>query len=222
VGFVADTGPGVIRVAMVDDHALVAMAVRGLVESDPSLEFVGHAETVAELFQRVGPADLVILDLRLRDGSEPAANVERLRRWGARVLVLTSGEDPYLIREVSRTDVLGIVRKSAPPAAMLAAISAAAAGDSIATTEWAAALDSDPSIESAPLTDREREVLTLYASGLGAKQVATRLGISENTIDDHLRRIRAVYHSVHRPANTKVELYQRGVEDGFLPGPTSG
>src|SRR5690606_38680908 len=189
----------------VDDHALVAMAVRSLVADAPGLEFVGHAESVAELFQHVGPADLVLLDLRLRDGSTPAANVERIRRWGAAVLVLTSGEDPYLIREVSRTEVLGIVRKSAPPAALLDAIVAAAAGDSIATTEWAAALDSDPAIAGAALTDREREVLTLYASGLGAKQVATRLGISENTIDDHLRRIRAAYQAVERPANTKVE-----------------
>ena len=207
---------------MVDDHALMAMAVRSLIDGATGFDFVGHAETVAELFQQVGPADLVLLDLRLRDGSAPAGNVERIRRWGAAVLVLTSGEDPYLIREVSRTDVLGTVRKSAPPAALLAAITAAAAGDSIATTEWAAALDSDPAIASAPLTEREREVLTLYASGLGAKQVATELGISENTIDDHLRRIRAAYQSVQRPAYTKVELYQRGVEDGFLPGPASG
>ena len=215
-------GAAQVRVAMVDDHAVIAMAVRGLVESEPALAFVGHAETVSELFRKVGPADLVILDLRLRDGSEAVRNVERIRAWGAQVVVLTSGEDPYLIREVSRADVLGIVRKSAPPATILGAIAAAARGDSIATAEWAAALDTDPDIGSAPLTAREREVLALYASGLGAKQVASRLGLSENTIDDHLRRIRAVYHAIHRPANTKVELYQRGVEDGFLPGPTAG
>lgn len=198
------------------------MAVRGLVESDPELEFVGYAESVSDLFRKVGPADLVILDLRLRDGSEAVQNVARIRGWGAQVIILTSGEDPYLVREVSRADVLGVVRKSAPPATILAAIAAAARGESIATAEWAAALDTDPEIESAPLTAREREVLALYASGLGAKQVASRLGVSENTIDDHLRRIRAVYHSIQRPANTKVELYQRSVEDGFLPGPTAG
>jgi DNA-binding CsgD family transcriptional regulator len=50
--------------------------------------------------------------------------------------------------------------------------------------------------------------------------VARRLHISENTVDDHLRRIRTVYSQLCRPANTKVELYQRGMEDGILPYPT--
>ena len=59
----------------------------------------------------------------------------------------------------------------------------------------------------------------MYASGLGARDVATRLFISENTVNDHLRRIRSVYHQLGRPAATKVELYQRGLEDGYVPVP---
>jgi DNA-binding CsgD family transcriptional regulator len=91
----------------------------------------------------------------------------------------------------------------------------------VPTTEWAVAVDSDPALRSAPLTAREREVLALYATGLGAKSVARQLNVSENTIADHIRRIRTVYAQLARPANTKVELYQRGLEDGFLPPPTS-
>lgn len=210
-----------VTIAIVDDHDVVSLAVGTLIGSRPSLDFVGHAHTAAGLLEAGIRADLVVLDLNLRDGSEPPDNVELLRSHGAQVLVLTSGENPYLVRAVSRSGVLGIVRKSAPPDEIVAAIETASTGRTIATTEWAAALDSDPLLASAPLTDREREVLTLYASGLAAKSVARRLGVSENTIDDHLRRIRLVYAQLARPANTKVELYQRGIQDGYVPLPTN-
>lgn len=209
------------RVAIVDDHELVAIAVGGLIGEHHSLAYVGHATTVEGLLAANVAADLVVLDLHLRDDSQPSDNVERLRAWGAEVIVLTSGENPYLIREVSRTDVLGIIRKSGPPDEIIEAIAVAATGRPIVTTEWAAAIDSDPELRAAPLTLREREVLALYASGLGAKAVAWQLGVSENTIDDHIRRIRAVYAQLHRPANTKVDLYRRGMEDGYLPFPSA-
>lgn len=207
------------RVAVVDDHELVALALGDRIAAHDGLEFVGHSETVGDLL-RSRPADLVVLDLNLRDGSQPRENVGRIRAWGAQVLILTSGENPYLTREASRADVLGVVRKSAPSDRILDAIAAAARGEPIVTPEWAVALESDPELRAAPLTDREREVLALYALGLGAKAVAARLYVSESTVVDHIRRIRAVYAQLRRPANTKVELYQRGLEDGILPFPS--
>ncbi|MBB3044260.1 LuxR C-terminal-related transcriptional regulator [Nocardioides soli] len=212
--------PEPIQVAIVDDHELVSLAVGGLIHDHEALEFAGHAASVPQFIAAGIRARLVVLDLNLRDGSQPSENVERLRDRGTDVLVLTSGENPFLIREVSRSGVLGIVRKSAAPEDIIGAIAAAAAGQPIVTTEWAAALDSDPELGSAPLTDREREVLALYASGLPAKSVARRLSVTENTIDDHIRRIRTVYAQLSRPANTKVDLYRRGMEDGILPYPT--
>lgn len=207
------------RIAIVDDHELVALALQSLLAGDPDLAFDRHALTVSSLVTRPREADVVILDLSLRDGSDPAANVELLRRWGAQVLVLTSAENPYLVREASRTEALGILRKSAPREVLLAAIRSAVAGEHVPSTEWASAIDSDPLVRAAPLTAREREVLALYASGMGAREVATALFVSENTVNDHLRRIRTVYHRLGRPATTKVELYQRGIEDGFVPAP---
>jgi len=208
-------------VAVVDDHELVAMAIAGLIADQPELEFARHAPSVAAL---IGPrldADVVILDLSLRDGTTPEQNVRALQDWGARVLVLTSAENPYLVREASRTGALGIVRKSAPRDVIVDAIIAAARGEHVPSTEWASALDTDPLLQAAPLTAREREVLSCYASGMGAREVAAALFVSENTVNDHLRRIRAVYHQMGRPAGTKVELYQRGIEDGFVPSPVS-
>lgn len=210
------------RVAIVDDHELVGLAVRGLIEPAADLEFARHERTVAEMVGPMRDADLVLLDLSLRDDSSPHENVAALRTWGAHVLVLTSAENPFLIREASRTDALGIARKSLPGAVLLDAIASAAAGEHVPTTEWASALDTDPTLQSAPLTAREREVLSLYASGMGAREVATALFVSENTVNDHLRRIRAVYHQIGRPAATKVDLYRRGIEDGFVPVPRRG
>ncbi len=208
------------RVAVVDDHEVVAIAINALIGDDPRLTFAGSATSVAMLMVTTGPVDLVLLDLNLRDGSTPTLNIAALRGWGADVLAFTSGEQPFLIREAARSDLLGIVRKSTPSAILLGLIREAAEGRAVPTTDWAAALDSDRQFESAQLTSREREVLSLYASGLGAKAVASALFISENTVDDHLRRIRREYGLLGRQAGTKVDLYQRGLEDGYLPLPT--
>lgn len=212
----------ITRVAIVDDHELVAIAVQNLIEMADGLVFVRHATSVVDLVRPMRDADLVLLDLSLRDGSDPGNNVRQIRGWGADILVLTSGEDPYLVRAASRAEVLGIVRKSTPRAALVEALLSAARGDIVPTTEWASALDTDPLLDGAPLTAREREVLGLYASGMGARDVAELLFISENTVNDHLRRIRSLYHQLGRPAATKVELYQRGIEDGFMQAPRRG
>ena len=210
------------RVAVVDDHELVSIAVQNLLDVADGLTFARHAASVDDLVRRMRDADLVLLDLSLRDGTDPGDNVRRIREWGAEVLVLTSGEDPYLVRSASRSEVLGIVRKSTPRDALVAALLTAARGELVPTTEWASALDTDPLLAGAPLTAREREVLSLYASGMGARDVAELLFISENTVNDHLRRIRSLYHQLGRPAATKVELYQRGIEDGFVQAPGRG
>lgn len=213
---------GPARVAVVDDHELVAMAVRAIVEETPGLDFARHETTADALTRRPRDADLVVLDLSLPDSRAPEENVRAISEWGASVLILTAAENPYLVREASRTDALGIVRKSAPREVLAAALLAAASGEYVPTTEWASALDTDPLLRAAPLTAREREVLGLYAVGLGAKEVGAALFVSENTVNDHLRRIRAVYSQLGRPAATKVELYQRSLEDGFLPAPRHG
>lgn len=207
------------RVALVDDHDLVGLALRNLLDGSSQLAFTRHEQTVPAMTRHVRDADLVLLDLSLRDGSSPQDNVEALRRWGAHVLVLTSAENPFLVREASRTVALGIARKSLPGDDLLAAILEAADGHHVPTTEWASALDSDPGLTAAPLTEREREVLSLYASGMGAREVAAALWVSENTVNDHLRRIKGVYQRLGRPAPSKVDLYRRGIEDGFLPVP---
>lgn len=207
-------------VAVVDDHPLVALALASLIEGTSGIRFVGHVETVSAVDTLAERPALVVLDLQLADGSEPEANVAALRRRGCQVLGFTSGENPYLARRLTASDVLGLLRKSAPPERIRATIAAAVRGESVWSDEWTVPAGADPVPGAAPLTAREQEVLGLYAAGVGAKSVARRLHISENTVNDHLRRIRKLYAQLGRPANTKVELYQRAQEDGYLRLPT--
>jgi len=90
------------RVAIVDDHELVGLAVGSLIQAHEALAYAGHAETVEAVLAFSPRPDLVVLDLNLRGGSQPSANVDRIRAYGAEVLVLSSDEYLYLIREVSR------------------------------------------------------------------------------------------------------------------------
>ena len=208
-----------IRVALVDDHEIVAVALQSSVEPMDDVEFVGAAGTVNELLDRYGTPDLVVLDLRLADGSSPATNIRRLREKDINVLAFTSGENPFLVRVAAQSDVLGVVRKSEPIDVLQAAIRAAARGEHIISSDWAAALDADPDLRNAGLSEQEGRVLALFASGEKAQTVAFRMGLSVTTVEDYVRRIRSKYARAQRPARTKIDLYKRALEDGFLPLP---
>lgn len=208
-------------VAMVDDHfRYVEQSVKTVVASIDGLTFVGSAATVEELLDTLGAPDMVILDLRLADGSSPVSNVESLVAANCRVLVLTSGEDPYLVRSVAKCTIHGLVRKSAPLEVLAEALLQVVNDKTEFSTEWASAIDTDVRLDEAGLSLREQQVLTLYARGRKGDSVARELGIRANTVNDHVKSIRAKYSRVGRPAPDKISLYQRAVQDGYLPAPT--
>lgn len=210
------------RVALIDDHEIVAHGFATLFATIPEILVVATVTTVTDLLESQAAKaciDLVILDLRLSDGSTVTTNVDRLRAAGSQVLAFTGGDDAQLMRFAARSGVLGVVRKSESVGVLLDAVTRAAAGETIASTEWAAALDGDPDLSDAGLSPREREVLSLYAAGAKAPLVASRTGLSELTVIDYIRRVRSKYERVGRPANTKIDLYIRALEDGILPIP---
>ncbi len=207
------------RVGVVEDHSSVVLGLKAMLADDSRVEVAGSAGTVTGLLDQGLDLDLVLLDLRLSDGSSPTANVEQLRAAGLEALVFTGAENAYLVRQAAKAGVLGVVRKSEPTDVVVAAIVAAAQGRQVVTTEWAAAIDGDPALADVELSPRQRDVLALYASGEKADRVARMTGLSPNTVNDYLARIRAKYADAGRPAGSKVELYQRAVEDGLLPMP---
>jgi two-component system response regulator DevR len=211
----------VLRIAHVDDHETVQLGFASIVAGQVDIELVASVVSVDLLVPLLSTIDLVVLDLRLSDGSTVEHNVAALHAHGARVLAFTGADNPADVRAASRAGVLGIVRKSESRDTIIDAIRKAAAGGTVATTEWAAALDADPLLTSAGLSPKEREVLALYAAGNKSVTVAHRAGLSANTVAEYVRRIRYKYAIAGRPAHTKVDLYKRAVEDGILPAPES-
>ncbi len=210
------------RIGIVEDHESMVLGVRAMLEGHPELTLSASSDTVAGLLAQRPQLDLVLLDLRLADGSSPTANIDALHSAGHSVLVYTGAENPYLVRQAAKAGVLGIVRKSAPVEGVLEAIVTAASGESVITTEWAAAVDGDPDLAAVELSPRQQEVLSLYASGEKADRVARLTGLTTETVNDYVGRIRAKYAAAGRPAGTKVDLYRRAVEDGLLPMPERG
>ena len=208
-----------LRIAHVDDHETVQLGFASILTGQPDLVLVASVASVEPLLGRLDDFDLVVLDLRLADGSSVESNIAQLLEGGARVLAFTAAEDQGAVRAASRAGVLGIVRKSESREVIVDAVRRAAAGESIATAEWAAALDADPELPSVGLSPKEQEVLALYAAGEKSFTVADRAGLSSNTVSEYVRRIRQKYARAGRPAHTKIDLYKRAVEDGILPSP---
>lgn len=209
----------VLKLAHVDDHETVQIGLAAMISTVENLKLVVSVHTVAGVLPHLVGVDLVILDLRLSDGSSIAGNLATLHAHDARVLAFTGADNAADLRAASRAGVLGIVRKSEPREIVIDAIQRAATGESIATTEWAAALDSDPHLAFAGLSPKEREVLGLYAAGDKSSTVAASAGLSPGTVAEYVRRIRSKYAAAGRPAHTKIDLYKRAVEDGILPSP---
>jgi DNA-binding NarL/FixJ family response regulator len=206
-------------IALVEDHALIALGFRDLVASAPDLQLVAMVASVAELDAIADHIDLVVLDLRLNDGSSPADNVAAVHRRGSHVLIYTGAEDRRLIQQAARSGALGLIRKSANPEVLLDAIRTAASGREVFGADWAAAIDSDDELQDARLSPREQEVLGLYASGETATSVAQRTGLARETVADYVTRIRKKYAEAGRPAHSRVDLFRRALEDGLLEGP---
>ncbi|WKG12432.1 response regulator transcription factor [Nocardia sp. PE-7] len=214
-----DEAPEVHRIGVVEDHQVTITGLRQVLADETSLEIVATAPSVAELLAITTDLALVVLDLRLPDGSTPAENIERLRAAGIETLVFTSADEPYLVRAAARAGVLGVVRKSERDEVVAAAVRDAAAGKQVPTTDWAIAIDGDDDFTGVKLSPRQREVLALYASGEPAARVARLTGLTEETVNAYLGRIRLKYAEAGRPARTKTELFKRALEDGWLPIP---
>ena len=212
----------VIRVALVDDHETVLLGLEAMLAEVPDLVMVWSGATVTEFLAAGVEVDLVLLDLRLSDGSSPELNVHALHATGAPILAFTSAENPYHIRRAAQAGICGVLRKSESAADIVSSIRSAASGETVPGLDWAAAIDGDPDLPAVGLSARQREVLSLYASGEDAATVASALHLSPQTVQDYVARIRTKYAESGRPARSKMDLYKRALEDGYLPIPEAG
>lgn len=208
-----------ITVALVDDHELVREGIAAwLAASSTDIAVVDTVATVEEL--RAGPgwgADVVLLDVNLGNGTTVDANIAALDVAGSRVVVVSENARSAVVREAVRAGALGYVPKSAAAAELVEAITHVHRGDTYMTQGLALALLAEDPQARPKLSPQELQTLQWYAGGMPLKSVALRLKISEGAVKSYVDRIREKYRRVGRPAPTKIDLYQRAVEDGYLP-----
>ena len=212
------------RVALIDDHESVRLGLEAACARAQKVVVFSGSNVTGYLdwraFSGAPPADVVVLDLTLGDGTTVTENVRRLVTDGSSVIIHSVADRPAAVPEALAAGAAGVVSKASPIGDVIAAISTVASGEPLNNVEWASAVEGDRAFADAQLSARERDVLRLYAAGLPLKVVADRLGVAYSTAKENITRVRVKYVEVGRPAPTKVDLLRRAMEDGILAEPS--
>ncbi len=208
-----------IRIMIVDDHAVVRRGLEQLLGTADDMQVVGSASDGAEAIEL---AVELVPDVVLMDLSMPAVDgIEATRRItseveGVDVIVLTSFAEQRKVLDALDAGASGYILKDSTPDEVLGAVRAANAGGAPLDPNAARVLlESQRSRQPATrLSARETEVLELVATGLANKQIARRLGITERTVKAHLT---AVYQQLGVSDRTQAALWARE----HLPPPES-
>jgi len=202
----------VIRVMLVDDHALVRMGFRMLL-ADAGIEVVGEAETGERAcadHARLQP-DVVVMDLSM-PGMGGLEAVRRLLSHDekVRVLALSAHEDTAHPRRVLRAGALGYLAKRSAPEALIEAVRTVARGDRYIDAETARALamaqlDGEES-PAEVLSEREFSVFLQLARGASVAQIAQNLSLSASTVGTHLYHVKQKLRAGNQSELTLVAL----------------
>lgn len=221
LGRPASTTP--IRLGVVDDHEAIRIGVIGAAmhdapTADQPVRVTKDAPTVDALIGAgLGVCQVVALDLSLADGSSPGINVHRLREHGCRVVVFSLADDPAALRDALSAGAAGYVRKAEATSKLLDMVRDVYMGREVVCREFAAVLEDDREFTRTVLTEKEREAVGLYASGLSIETTAAIMGCSHSTAKTYVDRAKAKYQAQERPASQKVHLFINAIQDGILP-----
>lgn len=189
-----------LRLLLVDDHQVVRVGLRAVLESEPDIDVVGEAATAAQAIQQAGDLrpDVVIMDIRLPDRSGLAACHDIRSRWPRiQVLVLTSYADEELVLEAIDAGAVGYILKQLNTDDLVALVRTVARGDAVLDPAVTRKLlqrvrrAEHDSHEAAfrDLSGRELDVLVLVAEGKTNAEIAAQLNLSEKTVGNHVSTI---------------------------------
>ncbi|QES42344.1 DNA-binding response regulator [Streptomyces venezuelae] len=188
------TVPAPVRLLVCDDHVVVRAGLLALLGSAPDIEVVGEAGTGEEavaLAAKLTP-DVVLMDLQLGEGID---GVEATRRITSsppptpHVLVLTTYDTDADITRAIEAGATGYLLKAERPEELFSAIQAASQGRTALSPPVASRVMARMRAPRPTLTDRERDILGQLSQGLGNREIARALFISEATVKTHLGRI---------------------------------
>lgn len=213
--------PAPITLLLVDDHPVVRGGLRGIFATSPDFEVLAEAtggQEAVSLAESLDP-DVVLMDLRMPEGSGVEAITEMTRRrLRCRVLVLTTYDTDSDVIPAMEAGATGYILKDAPPAELFDAVRAAAENRTVLAPSVAARLvarlrtppEPVQPEDLPPLSARERDVLTLVAKGTTNREIARKLFISEATVKTHLTHLYAKLGASDRASAVAI-AYDRGI-----------
>jgi DNA-binding NarL/FixJ family response regulator len=212
-----------IRVFLVDDHAIVRDGLRSVLAAEPLLDVVGEAANGQELLTKLAgvPTDVVLMDLNMPvlDGLATTRELHKLHPH-LRVLILSMMTQEHTIGELLAAGAHGYVLKNADKAEIVTAIQAVAAGKRFLCSEvgltvleklLASEGESPASLvkDFSRPTPREREILQLVAHGFTNQQIADKIFTSKRTVETHRQSLLEKTGATNTPALIKYAM-ERG------------
>lgn len=209
-----------IRVLLVDDHAVVRMGFRLLLQSQADMSVIAEAdsgESACQRFLELGP-DVVVMDLAMPG----MGGLEALRRIlahhpEAKILTLSAHDDPMHARRALREGALGFLSKRSAPEALLEAVAAVAGGQRYIDKTLAQRLALEE-IEGAAksvverLSEREFDVFIRLARGATVQRIAEDLSLSPSTVGTHLYNVKQKLRVNNQSELTLIAIRERLIE----------
>jgi DNA-binding NarL/FixJ family response regulator len=211
-----------IRILLVDDHAILREGLRALLSYYPDVEVVGEAEDGAQAIERVERLnpDIIIMDIAM-PGMNGLEATQRIHQQypDARVLILTQYEDQPYVLPLLRAGASGYVLKRALGADLINAVRAVARGESflypsVTTTVLEQLRKPEQAFkeDDKTLTQREQEILRQVAHGETSRQIASELDISVKTVEWHRANLMSKLN-VHSVAELVRYAIRHGLAD---------
>lgn len=187
-----------IRILLADDHVMVREGTRQILERQPDLVVIaeaGNGKEAVDLVARERP-DVAILDISMpvMNGIEATRDIKKIAPQTA-VLVLTAYDDDEYVFAILEAGAAGYLLKNARGSEVIEAVRRVYQGESVLHPPIAQKVlrrvvrDGRAEEQETPLSEREREVLTLAARGLSNREIATELVLSPRTIQSHMANI---------------------------------